>query len=309
MDGILIVDKPEGLTSADIVRRAKRALRVKVGHLGTLDPFATGVLPLSLGEGTKLAPFLSIADKVYTGDIRLGTEMDTGDRTGRVVRRAPVPVLQRHTLDVLSERLCGEQMQTPPMYSAVKQAGVPLYKLARAGREVPRAPRRIEVYRLCMQSTAGDIVAFELHCSKGTYVRVLAQDIALALGTTGHLESLRRTGFGAFTLNNAVTIEELEAGRVQTLIGMRDALRHLREIRIDSEVVGRVRRGHEAALRALPPSLPHETAMLVDPGGELVAVVSASAERSWQFARVFPPTRGQGEPLQGRAPMLSDTGE
>ncbi|HUI28427.1 MAG TPA: tRNA pseudouridine(55) synthase TruB [Candidatus Kryptonia bacterium] len=287
MDGILIVDKPEGVTSADVVRIAKRALRVKVGHLGTLDPFATGVLPLCLGAGTKIAQFLNVADKTYAGVIQLGGETDTGDKTGRVVCEAAVPKLRLEDLDALAQRLRGEQLQTPPMYSAIKQDGVPLYKLARQGEEVDREPRRVIIHRLSLRLSGRDTIAFEVHCSKGTYVRVLAQDIGVALRTVAHLATLRRTAFGAFTLRDAASIDDLRDGRVATVIGLRAALGHLREIEVDHEIVQLARRGQQAALRALPAPAADESVKLIGPGGELVAVISTTADRRWQFARVF----------------------
>ena len=287
MDGVLIVDKPEGLTSADVVRIAKRSLRVKVGHLGTLDPFATGVLPLCLGEGTKIAQFLNVADKIYTGRIRLGTDTDSGDRTGQVIRRAPVPEIDATRTGVVARRFIGEQLQTPPMYSAVKQGGIPLYKFARAGKEVERTPRAITVYRLELHPSGAGAMDFEVHCSKGTYVRVLAQEVAAALGSAGHLESLRRTAFGGFTLREASTIADLEAGRCHGLLDLRVALGHLREIAIDAGCARRACQGQEAALRDLPPATPEETAKLIGPTGNLVAVVSAGDQRRWRFERVF----------------------
>ncbi|MBI4518855.1 MAG: tRNA pseudouridine(55) synthase TruB [Deltaproteobacteria bacterium] len=287
MDGILLVDKPEGLTSAAVVRIAKRSLRVKVGHLGTLDPFATGLLPLCLGEGTKIAQFLVVADKVYDGFIRLGSETDSGDRTGRVVRTAEVPVFEPAALEVLAQRFTGEQLQTPPMFSAIKQGGVPLYELARAGTEVERAPRPVVIHRLQLRLVAPDLLALAVHCSKGTYIRVLAQDLGVALGSAAHLEALRRTAFGAFSLGDAVSLADLEAGRVDKLIGLRAALRHLREFSIDVGQAHRARSGQAAALRDLPAAAAVETAKLIGPGGELIAVVSGAAAAPWRFERVF----------------------
>ena len=289
IDGILIVDKPEGLTSADVVRIAKRGLRVKVGHLGTLDPFATGVLPLCLGQGTKIAQFLAVADKVYRGRIALGSETDTADRTGRVVRLAAVPALHQDALVGLAERFLGEQPQTPPMYSALKHGGVPLYKLARAGMEVARPSRPIVIHRLTLECAGPAQLAFEVHCSKGTYARVLAQDVAVALGSAGHLESLQRTAFGAFTLAGAASVEDLQAGSTRGLIALRAALDHLREFAVDSVTARRARSGQEAALRQLPPGSQGEAAKLIGPQGDLVAVLSATDGDAWRFERVFSP--------------------
>ncbi|HVN85776.1 MAG TPA: tRNA pseudouridine(55) synthase TruB [Candidatus Binatia bacterium] len=287
MDGILIVDKPEGLTSADVVRLAKRATRVKVGHLGTLDPFATGVLPLCLGDGTKIAQFLSVADKRYTGVIQLGIQTDTGDRTGRVVRDAAVPTANTADLESLARRFCGDQLQTPPMYSAIKRDGVPLYKLARKGHEVDRAPRAIMIYALQIRPVGAARLEFEVHCSKGTYVRVLAQDIGEALGTVAHLAALRRTAFGSFDLLHATTVEDLKAGNVTGVLNLRAALGHLPEIFIDADTVERTRCGQPAAVRDLSGPADAETAKLIGPSGELVAVVTAGENGAWRLVRVF----------------------
>ncbi|OFV87008.1 MAG: tRNA pseudouridine(55) synthase TruB, partial [Acidobacteria bacterium RBG_16_68_9] len=204
MNGILILDKPEGLTSAEVVRRVKRRLRVKVGHLGTLDPFASGVLPLCIGDGTKIAQFLNTATKTYEGTIRLGAATDTGDCTGVVARTAPIPAFGSEDLRAVERQFQGPYTQVPPMYSALKQGGVPLYKLARQGVEVERSGRlvHIESLRLCRADEAS--LDFEVSCSKGTYVRVLAEDVAAALGTAAHVSVLRRTRFGEFTLSHAV---------------------------------------------------------------------------------------------------------
>jgi tRNA pseudouridine55 synthase len=301
MDGILVVDKAEGYTSADVVRLVKGRLRCKVGHLGTLDPLATGVLPLCLGEGTKIAQFLTTADKTYVGCIRIGTATDTGDRAGRVVRHSAVPDIARRKLDEIALSMLGEQLQTPPMYSAIKRAGVPLYKLARAGREVSRQPRRITIRHLAFRLIAVDLVEFEVHCSKGTYVRVLAEDLGARLGSAAHLESLRRTVFGPFRLTDAVTVDALRDGLPAQLLSLRVALPHLREIAVDEALARGVRSGQEAALTALPKGASPEIVKLIDPEGELAAIVSATVLGEWRFERVFsrssPPPRAPLPPV------------
>jgi tRNA pseudouridine55 synthase len=210
MNGLVLIDKPEGLTSAEVVRRVKRRLGGKVGHLGTLDPFATGLLPLCLGEATKIAQFLNTADKRYAGVIQLGAATDTGDRTGQTVDRAPVPDLAHIDLAALAGRFTGERLQTPPMYSALKRDGVPLYRLARRGMTVERTPRPVRIDRLTLDPVGTDRLAFDVACSKGTYVRVLAEDIGAALGTPAHLAALRRTAFGAFRIDRAVPLARYE---------------------------------------------------------------------------------------------------
>jgi tRNA pseudouridine55 synthase len=196
--------------------------------------------------------------------------------------------LVANELDALARRLCGEQLQTPPMYSAIKRDGVPLYKLARRGQEVARTPRAVSIYALTLRAASSDTLAFEVHCSKGTYVRVLAQDIGAALATAAHLSALRRTAFGAFRLAGAVGIDDLKAGRrVGSVIDLRAALGHLREITIDATIAQRARNGQASALRALPAAATAELAKLIDPDGTLVAIVSADVSLRWRFERVF----------------------
>jgi len=192
LDGILLVDKPAGITSAGVVREVKRAHRARsIGHLGTLDPLATGLLPLCVGAGTKIAQFLGAESKAYSGTIRLGVATDTLDVEGTVVAEGPVPELAAARLAEVARGLTGPGEQRPPMYSAVKQQGRKLYELARAGVTVEREPRPVTIHRLELASVpdAPGTVAFAVLCSKGTYVRVLAEDVARALGTVGTLAS------------------------------------------------------------------------------------------------------------------------
>ena len=286
MDGLLIIDKPPGLTSADVVRVVKRHLRCKTGHLGTLDPFATGVLPVCIGEGTKIAQFLATADKAYSGIARLGQQTDSGDLTGTVIRSAPVPTISAQRLTAVAQSLLGELVQTPPMYSAVKQDGTPLYKLARQGIAVERQPRRVHIAELQLVAHADTRLGFSLACSKGTYVRVLAEQIGIALGTVAHLEALRRTRFGHFGLDQAIALDELERGAVR-VIGLREALAHLREIQIDAATSHRARQGYVPVLGGLGRGGRDEAAKLVGPMGELAAVIVSDASGRWRFGRVF----------------------
>lgn len=286
MDGVLIVDKPEGVTSADVVRVVKRRLRCKTGHLGTLDPFASGVLPLCVGEGTKIAQFLNAADKQYTGLIRLGDATDTGDPTGRVISTAPVPPLDAAALERAGARFLGDTMQLPPMYSAIKRDGTPLYKLARQGVEVERQPRRVRIEAIMLTRADATQIGFSVTCSKGTYVRVLAQDIALTLGSVGHLATLRRTRFGPFREDDAVSLARPEDEPFH-VIGMRDALGHLREIELAAADVRRARQGYAPLLGLLAPGALNEAAKLVGPDGQLAAVIAMDRQRGWRFVRVF----------------------
>lgn len=291
IDGLLIVDKAEGSTSADVVRQVKRALQSKTGHLGTLDPFATGVLPICLGEGTKIAQFLAVADKEYEGTIRLGAATDTGDRTGTVTEERPLPEdLSPPRLAAVAESFRGQQMQTPPMYSAIKKDGTPLYKLARQGVTIERQPRPIRIDRIALEPLDTSTVAFRVACSKGTYVRVLAEDIAMALGTVGHVQTLRRTAFGLFRIEAAIPLDRLPEGRDLPLISLRDALQELRELILAPGEDERVRHGDQGLLLRCPAgTVDGEAAKLIAADGRLLAVVTWDATRRWQYARVINP--------------------
>ena len=298
MNGILIIDKPEGLTSAEVVRRVKRGLSVKVGHLGTLDPFASGVLPLCLGEGTKIAQFLNTANKTYVGAIRLGEATDTGDRTGAVVRTMPVPPLGPEELRAIEERFQGDCTQVPPMYSALKRAGVPLYKLARQGIEVQRVGRPVRIESLRLHPIDETHLGFEVSCSKGTYVRVLAEDIGQALGSAAHLSALRRTRFGEFTLDEAVPLSVWDPRMSRGFLPVREALRHLPVVELDATAIRAVQRGQGWVLAQIEP-VAGDIAVVVGGVGGVVAVIVRKGGR-WGFGRVL-----EGEqPLQGEAPML-----
>lgn len=208
--GFLVVDKPAGITSHDVVSVLRALLGIKkVGHTGTLDPFATGVLPMALGSATRLIQFLDESRKTYVGRIRLGEATDTGDWTGSVTRSSGVPPLTLDGVQRVAQAFVGERMQTPPQYSAVKVKGKALYKYAREGKSVAAAPRSIRVYNLQATDVGLDWVDIHVECSRGTYVRVLAEELSESLGSVGHLVALRRVASGAFQLSNAVDFEQL----------------------------------------------------------------------------------------------------
>jgi tRNA pseudouridine55 synthase len=288
LDGILLVDKPEGITSAEVVRRVKRCTRAKVGHLGTLDPFAGGLLPLCLDEGTKIAPFLNQADKSYSGTIRLGTRTDSGDLTGEVVESAPVPpVPAAATVDEVAASLLGEHDQVPPMHSAIKRDGRPLYELARQGITVEREARRIRIDRLTLAWAGGDVVSFTVDCSKGTYVRVLAEDIARALGTVGHVATLRRTRFGGFRIEDAATLEAVEADPRTGLLSPSEALAGMAALTLGGDNLRRARQGFEPLLTRLKMPGDADVVKLVTANDALVAVLTRTEDGVWRYARVF----------------------
>jgi tRNA pseudouridine55 synthase len=253
MDGILLIDKPAGISSADVVRQIKRRTGGKVGHLGTLDPFATGVLPLCLGEATKIAQFLNTADKRYEGVIQLGWATDTGDCTGARGPAAPVPDLAGVDLDALARRFLGEQLQTPPMYSALKRDGVPLYRLARQGIEVERSARPVRIDCLVLRADGPSRLRFNVACSKGTYIRVLAEEIGRALGSAAHLDALRRLGFGSFDIADAVTVDGWSPGSAAGVLTLRQALVHLPAVRLDAKAAEAARQGKVWVLRTVAP--------------------------------------------------------
>ena len=210
-NGIIIIDKPAGWTSQDVVGKLRGLFSDRrVGHGGTLDPMATGVLPVFVGRATRAAEFLESAEKEYIATVRLGLVTDTEDTSGAVLQTHPV-ALTREAVAAALAKFVGEQLQLPPMYSAVKIGGKKLYELARAGKTAERKPRPITIHALELLDGAGDSWQFRVHCSKGTYVRTLCADLGAALGCGGCMSALRRTRAGGFTLEQAVTLEQLQA--------------------------------------------------------------------------------------------------
>src|SRR6059058_4982262 len=210
-DGVLLVDKAAGMTSHDVVAIVRRRLQMKkVGHCGTLDPIATGLLLLTLGRGTKIQDLLMSEDKEYSGTMILGATTDTQDSAGNVTQERPVPALDEATVRAAFEKFSGDFYQMPPMVSAIKQGGVPLYKLAREGKVVEREPRLVHVYSYAIQRIEPPEIDFSVNCSKGFYVRTYAHDIGEALGCGAHLKNLRRTRSGRFPVDGAITVDELQ---------------------------------------------------------------------------------------------------
>ncbi len=221
IDGVLLLDKPHGLSSNTALQRARWLFQAaKAGHTGTLDPMATGLLPLCLGEATKFSQYLLNADKTYVAEIKFGAATTTGDAEGEVISHCPV-VFDQDRLQAVLQQFVGEIWQTPPMYSALKHEGKALYEYARAGEEIERKRRQIRIYALeLLEWNQPDVALVQVRCSKGTYVRTLAEDIAQALGSCAHLIGLRRTAIGDFRVEDAVTLETLE----QLDLAQRDAL-------------------------------------------------------------------------------------
>ena len=229
LEGILLIDKPSDHTSHDVVARVRRKLAMKrIGHAGTLDPMATGLLIMLVGKATSASQFLISLDKEYTGTIRLGVSTNSQDAEGEVVETRPVPPLTEAQVNAAIATFLGDQYQTPPMFSAIKIDGVPLYKSARKGEEVEREPRFIRVMSWELTRFAPPELDFRLRCSKGTYVRTLAHDLGNTLGCGGHLSALRRTATHTFRVEQALTIDQFEAMAradiAARLISVRDAV-------------------------------------------------------------------------------------
>jgi tRNA pseudouridine55 synthase len=256
MNGLLILDKPAGMTSHDVVSIVRRATGERsVGHLGTLDPMATGVLPLLLGKYTRLAQFFSDSDKYYTGTIRFGFATDTFDAEGEP-QSAPAPLtLGLDQLRSLAARFHGTIEQIPPVYSAKKIGGVPAHKLARAGKEVPVKAARITIHGFTLESLDGDLANFTMHVSAGGYVRSVAHDLGQLAGCGAHLAALRRTQAGPFTLAQAISVEELKAltaGETETrLPHPRAMLPDLPSVIVDEVTAGRIRNGMQVNVQEL----------------------------------------------------------
>ncbi len=247
IDGALLLDKPVGISSNRALQDAKRIYKVKkAGHAGTLDPLASGLLLVLFGEATKFAGPLLDADKEYTATVKLGERTATGDAEGQVIERSDFRVSESAIQEIL-ERFKGVVEQVPPMYSALKRGGVPLYELARKGQTVARAPRRVEISELEKIRFRAPLLELRVRCSKGTYIRTLAEDIAAALGTMGHLAALRRTASGDFQVKDAVTLgalEELdEKQRLGRLLALSGLLKGLPRAQLDPAAEGRFRNG------------------------------------------------------------------
>ncbi|MGB8545257.1 MAG: tRNA pseudouridine(55) synthase TruB [Azonexus sp.] len=281
VDGVLLLDKPLGLTSNDALQKARRLFSAaKGGHTGTLDPLATGLLPLCFGEATKFSADLLDADKTYEAVLKLGVTTDSGDAEGAVTGTVAVDVAESAILSVLP-RFIGNIQQIPPMHSALKRNGRPLYELARQGIEVERAPRAVTIHAIDCLVFAGDMLTLRVACSKGTYIRVLAADIGQALGCGAHLAALRRTAVGDLDLAGAVTLAELEAldeaGRAGRLQPVDALLQSLPIMTVEGEVAERFRHGNPVDLH---PGLAGK--IRVYAGGRLIGVGEPGSDgRLW----------------------------
>lgn len=253
VSGVLLIDKPQGMTSQQVVSKVKYLLKSdvhdskKAGHTGTLDPMATGLLPICLGEATKFSHYQLDAVKSYQAIIKLGEQTDTGDAEGEIIATIPVPNVTQAMLQSVTEQFLGEIMQVPPMYSALKKDGKKLYELAREGIEVERAARPLTIYELSLTPLSAQQLQLTVTCSKGTYVRVLAEDIAKALGTLGHLTALRRTQTGDFEIADAITLADFAAldiaARLDKLLAVDACVHSLPSLVLDDSQSKRIRQG------------------------------------------------------------------
>ena len=271
MQGVLLVDKEEGESSFGSVKRVRRILGVKkAGHAGTLDPFATGLLVVLLGQGTKLSPFLMTGRKRYLATLRLGSETDTLDLTGQIVRERPVPPLRLEEVREKAGTFLGDLEQVPPAFSAVKHEGRRAYELARRGIRIELKKRKVTIHALEVLSLDIPDVTLVVECSGGTYVRSLAADLGEGLGTGAHLRALKRLASGPFTLDEAVRIGDLardaaEATLRRRIIPLKEALPDVREQAVDEETASRIREGYQPRLK--------ELAETMGPGGGRVKLV------------------------------------
>lgn len=271
--GVLNVSKPTGWTSHDVVAKVRRLFQLrKVGHAGTLDPEATGVLPVLLGKGTRLSEFLLHWDKEYEAVLRLGQETTTQDATGAVVRECSVQGLRPESIHAAVAQFHGEQRQVPPMYSAVKVGGQPLYKAARAGKTLDRQPRPITIYQIEVRAMALPCVTLWVRCSKGTYIRTLCADIGQVLGVGGHLSRLTRMRVGPLHLDRAWSLGDIGRGDDPfecpgAFLDLDEALAHLPAVTVDPAVVGKVVHGAPVSDADVRPADDRE-----NPAGTLIRV-------------------------------------
>lgn len=308
LSGVLVVDKPEGLSSTEVVEKVKRALRVrKAGHGGTLDPIATGVLPILLNQATKIAQIFLEGDKAYEGEFELGITTDTYDITGEILARRPVPPLSLSQLSELARGFIGELEQIPPPYSAAKFRGRPLYKYARDGLLIPKEPKKVKVYDFRILSLEGNRVGFYLRCSKGTYVRSLIHRLGELLECGATLTKLRRIQKSIFTIDMAVSLERiLELSRENPeeiknyIISLEKALEFLPKIILGEELSRKIREGRQISRQVFLSLLKFQKLTLLpserwirllDPRGKLVAIIENplldSSRQNVVYLRVF----------------------
>jgi tRNA pseudouridine55 synthase len=245
MNGVLVLDKPKGITSHKAVSEVNKIIKARrAGHTGTLDPFATGVLPICFNKATKIIPYMKNDFKKYEALIHLGISTDTLDNTGQVIKELDPGILNKNAVIDVFSKYKGKINQIPPMFSAIKKDGVRLYELARKGIEVERTPREVTINRIELLEFNPPFIRFMVECSRGTYIRVLASDISNDLGCGGHLTDLRRIESDGFTIEEAVTIEDIKSGHIE-LKSLNDVLSHMKEVKVSSDLASQIRLGKQ----------------------------------------------------------------
>lgn len=282
MCGILLIDKPPGVTSHDVINEVRRRLGIRrVGHAGTLDPICSGLLVIAIGPATRLLRFLPLEPKEYEGVMKLGEATDTQDAEGAVIQSADASHLTLEALVQEAGHLVGEVEQLPPMYSAVKVAGKKLYEYARAGKAVEREPRTVTIYRFDVTSLEAPLARFWVRCSGGTYVRTLVHDLGERLGVGAHVVELRRTVAGMFRVEDAVPIKDVDEAQ---LIPPEEALDPMPMVRLPRPLAEVASHG---GIVRVPHQAPGKYLGLLDPEGHLIAV-ACETERGWQPEVVLP---------------------
>lgn len=294
MQGILNVNKPQGVTSFGVIASVKKLISERrIGHAGTLDPFATGVLPILLGRATRIAEYLMDLHKVYLAEIELGKTTDTDDIEGKVIALKDFSGINEEKLKSALKDFTGGIMQVPPLYSALKHRGKPLYEFARSGIAVERKARRVEIFRLELIEFQPPIVTVEVECSKGTYIRSLAHDLGEALGCGAYLKALARTRYGPLDIGDAVSLAELEEaigqGKLEQLIYPMDAvLGNMRAVTLDNEKTEMAKHGQTIALENIDSSTSGERVRAYTPGGTFLAILRFDADKKqWCPEKVF----------------------
>jgi tRNA pseudouridine55 synthase len=288
IDGVVVLDKPGGMSSNQLLQKVKRLYNAeKAGHTGSLDPLATGVLPICLGEATKVSQYLLEADKGYVAHVRLGETTETGDAQGQSTWSQPVPALDSPGLEVVLAAFVGEIEQEPPVYSALKQDGVPLYKLARAGKEIRSKLRTITIHSIRLVEWQSPTLVIEVYCSKGTYIRTLAEDIGRRIGCGAHITALRRCKAGPFTLADATTLDTLEnlaeAELDAQLVPVDQAIENLPRFVLDEVQTRRLRQGQTVHVDAVG----QEQLLRVYCGEEFIGIAMLTPERVLQAVRLM----------------------
>jgi len=289
--GVILLDKPAGISSNRALQRVRGIFQArKAGHTGSLDPFATGMLPICLGEASKTAAFMLEAGKQYHATARLGEATSTGDIEGEIIQTCSVPDIEPEKLSQHLQPFVGEIEQLPPMYSALKHEGKPLYEYARAGVEIERATRAVKIYSLSLVEWRAPTLSFDVHCSKGTYIRTLAEDIAAALGSCAHLIKLRRTFVEPFETSPMVTLQQLQSAKdegslqdflLPTDVGLLDWPR----VELDTAQQGKFKHGNHFEVSA--GDLTVGQVRVYGPAGDLLGLAEVSTESILQPTRVF----------------------